>query len=124
MDHVCQHGKKYAWVNKPSPEFSSTMDAFRKIVRNEGVLALWSGLPPTLIMAIPSTVMYYVSYETLRVEMVDQYKVSTGKSEYPIYLPVVAACLARLGNVTLFNPLELIRTKMQAKKTSYRGLYT
>lgn len=37
-----------------------------KISRNEGVTSLWSGLSPTLVLAIPATVIYFVSYEQLR----------------------------------------------------------
>ena len=47
---------------KPSPistsiEFSGTLDGLRKIVRYEGVRNLWKGLPPALIMTIPSSGM-------------------------------------------------------------------
>lgn len=101
--------------------FVNFQDAFKKIVRNEGVLSLYSGLPPTLVMAIPATIVYFVSYENLRVRMIDQYRASTGRTDYPVYLPLMAGGLARLWAVTVVNPLELIRTKMQSKRLTYHG---
>lgn len=46
--------------------FFNLQDAFVKITKSEGVLSLWSGLSPTLILAIPATIVYFVSYEQLR----------------------------------------------------------
>lgn len=53
--------------------FFSVQDAMLKISRHEGVRSLWSGLGPTLILALPATVIYFVLYEQLRVRLKDQY---------------------------------------------------
>lgn len=37
-----------------------------KISKTEGLTSLWSGLSPTLVLAVPATVIYFVSYEQLR----------------------------------------------------------
>lgn len=37
-----------------------------KISKNEGIVSLWSGLSPTLVLAVPATIVYFVSYEQLR----------------------------------------------------------
>lgn len=37
-----------------------------KISKNEGILSLWSGISPTLVLAVPATIIYFVSYEQLR----------------------------------------------------------
>ena len=42
-----------------------------KIERNEGIYTLWSGLTPTLILALQTAVLYFVSYEQLRVRLQD-----------------------------------------------------
>lgn len=49
MDHlcVCEEEGNRAWYKKPG-RFQGTLDAFLKIIRNEGIKSLWSGLPPTL----------------------------------------------------------------------------
>lgn len=54
--------------------------------------------------------------------MIDKYRSRTGRQEYPVYIPLVAGGLARLWAVTVVNPLELIRTKMQSKRLTYPGI--
>eukprot|EP00041_Stephanoeca_diplocostata_P011839 m.196460 g.196460 ORF g.196460 m.196460 type:complete len:321 (-) comp18692_c0_seq2:1101-2063(-) len=86
--------------------FSGTADAFVKIYRHEGLSALWRGLPPTLVMAVPATVIYFTSYDRLK-----EYYGSTKAST-----PVLAGCTARLVAVTVISPIEMLRTKMQAQR--------
>ncbi|KAJ8891367.1 hypothetical protein PR048_010883 [Dryococelus australis] len=87
-----------------------------KIVRTEGVWSLWSGLSPTLVLSVPAMVVYFVTYENLRLAFSD----ACG-GEQPVWVPAVAGSLSRTWAVTLVSPLELIRTKMQSKKMSYLG---
>uniref|UniRef100_G3T6K3 Mitochondrial glutathione transporter SLC25A40 n=1 Tax=Loxodonta africana TaxID=9785 RepID=G3T6K3_LOXAF len=117
MDHlcVCEEGNK-VWYKKPG-RFQGTSDAFLKIIRNEGIKSLWSGLPPTLVMAVPATVIYFTSYDQLTAIL----RSKLGENE--TYIPIVAGIVARLGAVTVISPLELIRTKMQSKKFSYKELH-
>lgn len=117
MDHlcVCENGNSRAWYKAPS-HFNGTLDAFVKIIRYEGVKSLWSGLPPTLVMAVPATVIYFTCYDqlcaTLRVRM----------GNYAQEAPLLAGAIARVGSATVISPLELIRTKLQSQKQSYREL--
>ncbi|XP_053944102.1 probable mitochondrial glutathione transporter SLC25A39 isoform X6 [Cuculus canorus] len=118
MDHlyVCQNGNGCtAWYKAPT-RFTGTLDAFVKITRYEGIRSLWSGLPPTLVMAVPATVIYFTTYDQLR----DYLHAQTG-SQGP-HIALLAGALARLGAVTVISPLELIRTKMQSRQLSYREL--
>lgn len=118
MDHICvceEEGNK-AWYKKPG-HFNGTLDAFLKIIRNEGVISLWSGLPPTLVMAVPATIIYFTSYEQLSAIL----KSKLGESES--HIPIIAGTVARFGAVTVISPLELIRTKVQATKFSYNELH-
>ncbi|XP_034990751.1 probable mitochondrial glutathione transporter SLC25A39 isoform X1 [Zootoca vivipara] len=118
MDHlyVCQNGNSCtAWYKTPT-RFTGTLDAFVKIIRYEGIRSLWSGLPPTLVMAVPATVIYFTSYDQLR----DLLRAKLDSQAR--YIPLVAGAVARLGAVTVISPLELIRTKMQSRQLSYREL--
>ena len=36
-------------------------------IGKRGVFSLWSGLSPTLVLAVPATIVYSVSYEQLRI---------------------------------------------------------
>ncbi|XP_017280614.1 solute carrier family 25 member 40 [Kryptolebias marmoratus] len=113
MDHicVCENG----WT-RARGHFTGTFDAFYKIVRCEGIRALWSGLPPTLVMAVPATVIYFTCYDqlyaALRMRMGDRAQEA----------PILAGAIARVGSVSVISPLELIRTKLQSQKQSYREL--
>ncbi|XP_068616053.1 mitochondrial glutathione transporter SLC25A40 [Brachionichthys hirsutus] len=117
MDHlcVCENGNSKAWYKAPG-HFNGTLDAFVKIVRGEGIKALWSGLSPTLVMAVPATVIYFTCYEQLHAVL----RVRMGG--YAKEAPLVAGGTARVFAVTIISPLELIRTKLQAEKQSYRQL--
>lgn len=88
---------------------TSLLRTMARIVRLEGPLALYSGLAPTLVIAVPSTAMYFTSYEAflrrLREAFPDQ---SVGP------LAMVSGAMARAGATTVFSPLEVIRVQMQA----------
>ncbi|KAG8566476.1 hypothetical protein GDO81_013271 [Engystomops pustulosus] len=115
MDHlfVCQHATACStWYRAPT-HFHGTVDAFVKITRYEGLTSLWSGLPPTLVMAVPATIIYFTCYDQLR----DFLCYNMGYSGS--HIPLVAGALARLGAVTVISPLELIRTKLQSRQLSY-----
>ncbi|XP_048009084.1 probable mitochondrial glutathione transporter SLC25A40 [Megalobrama amblycephala] len=117
MDHicVCDNGNSKAWYKAPG-HFNGTLDAFIKIIRMEGIRSLWSGLPPTLMMAVPATMIYFTCYDqlcaVLKVKMGDRSDLA----------PLLSGAIARVGSATVISPLELIRTKMQAEKQSYREL--
>lgn len=36
--------------------------------------SLWSGLSPTLVLAVPATMCYFVAYESARLYMKDLYR--------------------------------------------------
>lgn len=117
MDHicVCENGNSRAWY-KASSHFNGTVDAFIKIIRQEGVRSLWSGLPPTLVMAVPATVIYFTCYDQLCTAL------KARMTEHPREAPLFAGALARVGSATVISPLELIRTKLQSQKQSYGEL--
>ncbi|XP_022126566.2 solute carrier family 25 member 40 isoform X1 [Pieris rapae] len=117
MEHLCPCGEA-AWIPR-RVHFHGTMDAFYKISKIEGVTALWSGLSPTLALALPCTVIYFVSYEQLRYKMKTTYNTITGNMGQPMWIPLIAGATARMTAVTLVSPVELIRTKMQSQKLTY-----
>ncbi|XP_076299072.1 mitochondrial glutathione transporter SLC25A40 isoform X2 [Lasioglossum baleicum] len=127
MDHLCPcpNGRGPSWASG-NGKFNGTIDAFMKIGKNEGILSLWSGLSPTLVLAVPATIVYFVSYEQLRLYFKDQYnkkfmntKISVKSMEQPFWVPMLAGAIARIWAATLVSPLELIRTKMQSQRLSY-----
>lgn len=89
--------------------FNSTIDGLRKIARNEGVTTLWRGLSPTLVMTIPANIIYFTGYDWMR------YNPNSPFSKLsPDYAPLTAGSTARVLAVAAVNPIELVRTRMQA----------
>ncbi|XP_072757463.1 mitochondrial glutathione transporter SLC25A40 [Anoplolepis gracilipes] len=127
MDHLCPcaNGNMPEWMRR-NGKFNGTVDALIKISRTEGVISLWSGLSPTLVLAIPATVVYFVSYEQLRIYLKDTYNKEFRKKstnmEQPFWIPILAGSTARIWAATLVSPVELIRTKMQSQKLTYAEL--
>lgn len=69
MEHVCvscEVRKPCEWYQRPG-NFRGTADAIVKIARHEGIRSLWSGLSPTMVMALPATVFYFTTYDNLSV---------------------------------------------------------
>ncbi|XP_029046830.1 solute carrier family 25 member 40-like [Osmia bicornis bicornis] len=125
MDHLCPclNGRGPEWA-RTNGKFNGTIDALVKISRSEGILSLWSGLSPTLVLAVPATIAYFVSYEQLRLYFKDIYNKkikhnTMGGKEQPFWIPMLAGAVARIWAATLVSPLELIRTKMQSQKLNY-----
>ncbi|OQR87318.1 Mitochondrial Carrier (MC) Family [Achlya hypogyna] len=99
-------------------QFTGTFDALRHIFRTEGARGLFAGLPPTLMLAVPSTVLYYTSYDHL---------VHEGSKKFPevaFLMPLLAGSSARIVAATIVSPLELVRTRMQGAQLSGGVLQT
>ena len=84
------------------------MSTFRDVVKNEGLVALWSGLTPTLIMAVPSVVFYYTTYDEMKEIMQ-----TSSNPHIQSFAPFISGSLARMVAAALTSPLELMRTMMQ-----------
>ncbi|KKA26195.1 hypothetical protein TD95_000075 [Thielaviopsis punctulata] len=89
---------------------SSTMDGLRKIAQNEGVTTLWRGLSPTLVMSVPSNIIYFTGYEWLRSDR----RSPIAQTFHDDWAPLVAGSVARTLSATAVNPIELFRTRLQA----------
>lgn len=94
--------------------FNSTVDGLRKIARNEGVLTLWRGLSPTLIMAVPANIIYFTGYEWLRFNPSSPLQRLGLRDEYA---PLAGGGIARMLAATAVSPVELFRTRLQAHQT-------
>ncbi|KAL9096392.1 MAG: hypothetical protein Q9165_001389 [Trypethelium subeluteriae] len=89
--------------------FNSTLDGLRKIARNEGVLTLWRGLSPTLMMAVPGNVIYFAGYDWLRTSAASPLRDRVSDA----YAPLSAGSVARVGAAFVVSPIEMLRTRMQ-----------
>jgi solute carrier family 25 protein 39/40 len=102
LKRVCKLKKN---ILSETPHFTGTLDAFYKIIRNEGVLTLWRGLIPTLWMTVPATTLYFTTYEKLH---------SMLKPELGSFSPLLSGSIARIMTATASSPLEMLRTYLQS----------
>ena len=108
--HAAQEARALACE---TPFFRSTADAFVQIARREGVSSLYNGLSPTLVMAVPATVLYFTTYDNIRARIARRVG-----SKWEWVAPVFAGSTARTISTTLISPLELVRTIMMAERTT------
>lgn len=66
-------------------------------------------------MAIPATVFYYTVYDNMLCWLKEKY----GQKSH--WIPLVAGSTARLVALTIVSPMELVRTKMQSERLTYKG---
>jgi solute carrier family 25 protein 39/40 len=104
-----------------SRHFAGFFDAIAKIVQYEGTSTLWRGLSASLVMSVPSQVMYMVGYDYLRTTALDNVPpqfLSTGALEpSSVYVGVttfVSGSISRTAVAALLAPLELFRTRLQS----------
>lgn len=104
-----------------SRHFTGFVDAIAKIVKHEGVGTLWRGVEASLLMSVPSQIIYMVGYETLRSSALEYtpqrfLNTSTNKpsSTYIASTTFLAGSLSRTAVATLLAPLELFRTRLQS----------
>lgn len=112
-------------------------DAFVKIICGNGVFGLWAGLSPTLISALPSTIIYFLTYEYLKHSFSNFYYfwrprdnnnniVKTSREAsltIPSVVPMASGICARTVVVTAITPLEMVRIKMQSGYMTYTKLW-
>lgn len=91
-------------------QFKGTWEGMVKIARNEGITTLWRGLSPTLLMTVPSNVIYFTAYDSMRTSPNSPF--SNARWEY--WAPLMAGGSARALAATAISPMELFRTRLWA----------
>ncbi|KAK6198774.1 mitochondrial carrier domain-containing protein [Scheffersomyces amazonensis] len=86
-------------------KITSTFQGFSSVARNEGLATLWRGLSITLLMTVPSNIVYFTGYEYLRDNL--------PTSKHPLN-PLLCGSLARILSTTCVAPFELIKTRLQS----------
>jgi len=84
--------------------YLSTLDAMRKIARQEGTRVLWTGTREGLLMAVPMVGLYLPLYDNLVHRM----------SSLGAAAPVVAGTTARTFSMFCVTPIEVLRVRMQS----------
>eukprot|EP00850_Spirogloea_muscicola_P017017 SM000142S00531 [mRNA] locus=s142:126906:135045:- [translate_table: standard] len=89
--------------------YTSTLDVFHKVIRQEGFFRLWRGTNAGLAIAIPTVGIYLPLYDVMQERL--------GRvPELAPYAPLLAGSLSRAVACVICSPVELARTRMQAQK--------
>jgi len=101
----------------PNNGYSGVTDALYKIVTQEGALALYRGLLPTLVGIAPYAALNFASYDMLKVFV---YK----KLEFQ-ETAVTNLCVGSATGMfaaSMCYPLDTVRRRMQMKDSNYKGV--
>ncbi|XP_023034729.1 solute carrier family 25 member 40 [Drosophila willistoni] len=150
MTHVCKPNANECIPKPGKPPTNlrplrGAMDAFMKIICTNGIGGLWSGLSPTLVSALPSTIIYFLTYEYLKNSFGNLYfmcqqsaqasdvstksgssntdTVESATMPVPAVVPMAAGICSRTVVVTAITPIEMIRIKMQSGYMTYAELW-
>ena len=101
--------------------YDGIIDALRKISRREGVKGLYSGLGPTLFVAVPNFAISYTVYGTLKEYVLDDdlfynlRKINDESGEESLGFQLTLLCGALSGTLsTLVTfPFDTLRRRMQ-----------
>ncbi|KAF4622891.1 hypothetical protein D9613_001862 [Agrocybe pediades] len=93
-------------------------DAFKHVWRAEGVRGLWKGVGTSLVIGVPSSSAYILTYDHLLNVVLPPLIPS------PTAVPLFAGIIARSTITTLVSPLELLRTNLQSTPPSPENPHT
>ncbi|KAL4064889.1 mitochondrial carrier domain-containing protein [Scleroderma yunnanense] len=88
------------------------LDAVRHVWRVEGIRGLWKGVGTSLLIGVPSSTVYMLTYDHLLRNVFPPLIPS------PALVPLVAGITARTTITSFLSPLELVRTNLQSTPKS------
>lgn len=91
---------------------AGTWSVMRRIYAAEGLGGIYAGLRPTLVMAVPNTVLYFSAYEDLVWRL--RHLSSAGTDDTVAtahWIPLVAGATARVLASSVTAPFEFLRTR-------------
>ncbi|KAJ3145831.1 mitochondrial aspartate-glutamate transporter agc1 [Geranomyces variabilis] len=90
--------------------YKNSVDCFKKVIRNEGVPGLYSGLLPQLVGVAPEKAIKLTMNDLVRSHLKDR---RTG--QVPIWGEILAGCTAGGSQVLFTNPLEIVKIRLQVQ---------
>lgn len=97
--------------------YKNVVDAFSRIVSEEGVTSLWKGAVPTMSRAVALNMSMLVSYETAK----DAATAAMGPDASPFKIQFGSSMLAAVATALGSLPFDNIKTKMQKQKAGPDG---
>ncbi|PIA18453.1 mitochondrial carrier [Coemansia reversa NRRL 1564] len=88
--------------------YKNSIDCFRKVIRNEGILGLYRGIGPQLVGVAPEKAIKLTVNDFVRSRLTNK---KTG--EIAIASEVLAGSMAGASQVVFTNPLEIVKIRLQ-----------
>lgn len=109
---------------RSSTNYKGTIDAFRKIYKNEGLKVFYSGLLPSLFGLIHVAIQFPV-YEKLKVLLHRRHSTpgnikKLDNNDLKLNKLIIASCISKILASTITYPHEILRTRMQIRTTNAR----
>ena len=98
--------------------YKNVVDAFSRIVSEEGVTALWRGSVPTMTRAVSLNVSMLVSYDTAK----DMATKALGDTATPFQIQFGSSMISAVCVAVGSLPFDNIKTKMQKQKAGPDGV--
>jgi len=107
---------------KQSSSGTGILQMLKQIFKAEGIGGVYAGLRPTLVMSVPSTVLYFTAYDEIVCRLKawnhehnspqtkDTMPLSPNKFD-SIVVPIIGGSSARMLATAMTSPLELVRTR-------------
>jgi Mitochondrial carrier protein len=101
--------------------FTGIADAFKKTLRKEGFLGFYSGIGPTLLVAVPNFAMSYTIYGSLKEFCLDdelfynlrRIDADSGEPKMGFFLTILCGAASGSLATLLTFPMDTIRRRMQ-----------
>ncbi|KAI8921960.1 mitochondrial carrier domain-containing protein [Powellomyces hirtus] len=90
--------------------YKNSVDCFKKVIKNEGVPGLYSGLVPQLVGVAPEKAIKLTMNDLVRSHIRDK---KTG--HIPLWGEILAGCTAGGSQVLFTNPLEIVKIRLQVQ---------
>ncbi|KAJ1926253.1 mitochondrial aspartate-glutamate transporter agc1 [Tieghemiomyces parasiticus] len=90
--------------------YRNSLDCFRKVIRNEGLMGLYRGLAPQLVGVAPEKAIKLTMNDLVRTYTTDP---KTGA--IPFWAEIMAGCVAGGSQVVFTNPLEIVKIRLQVQ---------
>jgi solute carrier family 25 phosphate transporter 23/24/25/41 len=101
--------------------YNGMIDAFRKITKTEGLMGFYSGVGPTLLVAVPNLAISYTVYGTLKEYTLDdelfynmrKIDADSGEPKLGFLLTVMCGAASGILASLVTFPMDTIRRRMQ-----------
>lgn len=100
--------------------YQGYLRAAKEVVRTEGVLALWSGLRPTLLGIVPYAGISFCCFETLKARVAAHQMGNADASLAPL-TRLACGALSGLLAQSVTYPLDIVRRRVQVDPGIYRN---